>query len=191
MRKARFTEHQIIAVLKSVEAGRTVKDVCREAAISEASYYNWKVKYGGMEASDIRKIKDLEDGNRRIKQMLADLSLECRALKDVIEKRLKPVIKRELAHYLISQFTMSTRQACRTLSLSTTVFFYKPDTWRNDALIEAIAELAERYPRYGFTKLFQVIRRHGHVWSHKRVRRIYCLLKLNFRHKGKTAFAGT
>ncbi len=55
MRKARFTEHQIIAVLKSVEAGRTVKDVCRETAISEASYYNRKAKYGGMEASDIRK----------------------------------------------------------------------------------------------------------------------------------------
>jgi len=55
MRKIRFTEHQIIAVLKSFEAGRTVKDVCREAAISEASYYNWKAKYGGMEAADIKK----------------------------------------------------------------------------------------------------------------------------------------
>ena len=77
MRKARFTEHQIIAVLKSVEAG-----------ISEASYYNWKVKFGGMEASDIKKMKDLEDENRRLKQMFADLSLECRALKDVIEKKL-------------------------------------------------------------------------------------------------------
>ena len=57
MRKARFTERQIIAVLKSVETGRTVKDVCREAGISEASYYNWKTKYGGMEASDIKKMK--------------------------------------------------------------------------------------------------------------------------------------
>ncbi len=85
MRKARFTEHQIIAVLKSVEAGRTVKDVCREAGISEASYYNWKAKFGGMEASDIKKMKDLEDENRRLKQMFVDLSLECRALKDVIK----------------------------------------------------------------------------------------------------------
>ena len=88
MRKARFTEHQIIAVLKSVEAGRTVRDICREAGISEASYYNWKAKFGGMEASDIKKMKDLEDENRRLKQMFADLSLECRALKDVIEKKL-------------------------------------------------------------------------------------------------------
>lgn len=57
MRKARFTEHQIITVLKSVEAGRTVKGVCREAGISEASYYNWKAKYGGMEAADIKNLK--------------------------------------------------------------------------------------------------------------------------------------
>lgn len=88
MRKARFTEYQIIAVIKSVEAGRTVKDVCRETGISEATYYNWKCRYGGMEASDIKKIKDLEDESRRLKQMFADLSLENRALKDVIEKKL-------------------------------------------------------------------------------------------------------
>lgn len=77
----RFTEHQIIAVLKSVEAGRIVKDVFREAGISEASYNNWKAKYEGMEASNIKKMKNLEDENRRLKQMFADLSLKCRALK--------------------------------------------------------------------------------------------------------------
>lgn len=59
MRKARFIEHQIIAMIKSVEAGRTVKDVCREAGISEATYYNWKSSYGGMEASDIKKSRIL------------------------------------------------------------------------------------------------------------------------------------
>lgn len=59
MGKARFTEHQIIAVVKSVEAGRTVKDVCREAGIYESSDHNWKAKFGGMEASDIKKMKDL------------------------------------------------------------------------------------------------------------------------------------
>lgn len=76
-------------MVKSVEAGRTVKDVGREAGISEATYYNWKSRYAGMEASDIKKIKDLEDENRRLKQMFADLSLENRALKDVIQKSFK------------------------------------------------------------------------------------------------------
>lgn len=88
MRKIQFTERQAIAVLKSLVAGCTVKDVCREAAISEACYYNWKVKYGRMEAADIKKIKDLEDENQCLKQMFADLSLGFRALKDGIEKKL-------------------------------------------------------------------------------------------------------
>ena len=182
MRNARFTEHQIITVLKSVEAGHTVKDVCREAGISEASYYNWKAKFGGMEASDIKKMKDLEDENRRLKQMFADLSLECRALKDVIEKKaLKPAIKRELVSYLTAQFAKSIRQASRTLSLSRTVYVYQPDTRRDEPVIQLLtelAELAERYPRYGFKKLFQLLRRQGNTWNRKHVHRIYCLLKL-------------
>ena len=88
MGKSRFTETQIITILKEVEKGRTVKNVCREYSISDATYYQWKSKYGGMEASDIRKLRELEDENRRLKQMYADLSLENRALKDVIAKKL-------------------------------------------------------------------------------------------------------
>ena len=87
MRKIRFTEHQIIAVLKSVEAERTVKDVCREAAISEASYYNWKAKYGGMRAAEIKRLRELEEENAKLKRMYADVSLEVRALKDLFEKK--------------------------------------------------------------------------------------------------------
>ncbi|VAW37015.1 Transposase, IS3/IS911 family [hydrothermal vent metagenome] len=88
MKKSRYTETQIVGILKAVEAGRQVKDVCREYGISDGTYYNWKSKYGGMEASDIKKLKDLQDENRRLKQMYADLSLENLALKDVIEKKL-------------------------------------------------------------------------------------------------------
>ncbi|KHT32685.1 transposase [Pectobacterium carotovorum subsp. carotovorum] len=80
---------------------------------------------------------------------------------------------------------MSIRQVCRTLSLSRTVYFYQPDTRRDEPVIQALTEMVERYPRYGFKKLFQKLRRQGHVWNHKRVHRIYCLLKLNFRRKGK------
>lgn len=69
MRKSRFTEHQIIAILKEVEKGRAVKDVCREHLVSEATYYQWKSKYGGMQASEVKRLRALEDENRRLKQM--------------------------------------------------------------------------------------------------------------------------
>ena len=88
MKKSRYSETQIITILKTVEAGRLVKDVCREYGISDATYYNWKAKYGGMEASDIKRMKDLEEENRRLKQMYANLSLEHTILKDIIEKKL-------------------------------------------------------------------------------------------------------
>jgi putative transposase len=88
MKKSRYTETQIVKILKEVEAGRLVKEVCREYSISDATYYNWKSKYGGMEASDIKRLKELEDENRRLKSMFADLSLEHKILKDIIEKKL-------------------------------------------------------------------------------------------------------
>ena len=88
MRKSRYTETQIVRILKEVEGGRQIKDICREYGISDATYYNGKAKYGGMDASDIRKLKELEDENRRLKQMYANLSLEHEALKDVVTKKL-------------------------------------------------------------------------------------------------------
>ena len=88
MRKSKFSETQIITILKAVEAGRTVRDVCREHEISEATYYQWKTKYGGMEASDIRRLRELEEENRRLKAMYAELSLEHRILKEVLTKKL-------------------------------------------------------------------------------------------------------
>lgn len=87
MRSKRFTETQIIGIIKEVEAGRTVRDVCRANSVSEATYYNWKSKYGGMEASDIRRLKELEDENRRLKRMYANLSLEHESLKDIVSKK--------------------------------------------------------------------------------------------------------
>ena len=88
MKKGRFTEHQIVTALKQQEAGIPVKDISRELGISEATFYNWKAKYGGMEASDVSRMKELEKENAELKKMFAEMSLENRAMKALIEKKL-------------------------------------------------------------------------------------------------------
>ena len=86
--KKRFSESQIVAAIKKQESGISIKDLFRELGISEATYYNWKAKYGGMEASDVGKMRDLEKENAELKKMFAEMSLENRALKNLIEKKL-------------------------------------------------------------------------------------------------------
>jgi len=88
MKTSRFSETQIITILKQGDGGIKVKDLCREHGISDATYYNWKAKYGGLEASDLKRLKDVESELGKLKRMYADLALENRALKDLIEKKL-------------------------------------------------------------------------------------------------------
>jgi putative transposase len=88
MKKGKFTEHQIVSAIKKQEAGVLVKDIAREMGISDATFYNWKAKYGGMEASDVSKMRDLEKENVELKKMYAEISIENRAMKNLIEKKL-------------------------------------------------------------------------------------------------------
>jgi len=88
MKQSRFSESQIISILKTGESGKKVKDICREHGISDATYYNWKSKYGGMGVSDLKRLKELEAELIQLKCMYADLALENRAMKDLIEKKL-------------------------------------------------------------------------------------------------------
>lgn len=88
MKKSKFSESQIVAILKQGDAGVPIKDLCRQAEISSATYYQWKSKYGGMDASDLRRVKELEAENARLKRMYAELALDNAAMKDLIAKKL-------------------------------------------------------------------------------------------------------
>ncbi|SDH20291.1 putative transposase [Pelagibacterium luteolum] len=87
MKRSRFTEEQIIAILKEQEAGVPVADLCRKHGVSNASIYKWKAKYGGMDVSEARRLKALEDENARLKKLLADSMLDNAALKDLLGKK--------------------------------------------------------------------------------------------------------
>lgn len=88
MKKSRFTESQIVSILKESEAGLKVNEVCRKHGISQATYYKWKAKYGGLEPSQLKRLKELEAELSQYKRMYAELAHENYALKDVIEKKL-------------------------------------------------------------------------------------------------------
>ena len=86
MKRSRFSESQIVSILKEAEAGVALDELSRQHGFSKATYYKWKAQYGGADVGTLRRLKDLEEENRRLKQMYADLSLEYKALKDVVEK---------------------------------------------------------------------------------------------------------
>lgn len=86
MRKSKFPETRIVALLKEAEAGRKVADICREHGISNATFYQWRSKYGGMEASDIKRLKEIQEENEKLKRMYAEMALENRAMKDLLGK---------------------------------------------------------------------------------------------------------
>jgi putative transposase len=87
MKKKQFTESQIVTILKEFDAGKSIQDLAREHGVSKATIYNWKAKYGGMEMSELKRVKELEEENRKLKQMYADLALDNKMLKDILGKK--------------------------------------------------------------------------------------------------------
>jgi putative transposase len=87
MKKSKFTETQIVKSLKEHEGGRSTEDICRELGINKATFYNWRKKYAGMESNELKRLKDLEEENRKLKAMYADLALDHNILKDVLSKK--------------------------------------------------------------------------------------------------------
>ena len=114
MTRKRHTEEQIIAVLKDAQAGVSVQDLCRKHGISDATFYKWRTKYAGLEVSDVKKLRQLEDENRRLKQRVAEQALDIQALKAITAKKLvRPKANRTAATLLVVRVGLSQRRVCR------------------------------------------------------------------------------
>ncbi|MDX2045470.1 MAG: IS3 family transposase [Chitinophagaceae bacterium] len=185
MKKKRFTEAQIVSILHQQEAGKSAKDISREHGISDATFYNWKAKYGGMQVSDVKRMKDLEEENARLKRIVANQTLEIDAIKTVLEKKLRrPDDKREVAVMLVQE-KLSVRRACKLVALPRSVLMYQKKPKDDSSLIEALHELVDKHPTIGFWKCYYRLRRKGCDCNHKRLYRVYTMLRLNVRRKAR------
>ena len=161
-----------------------MKEVCRKLGISDATFYAWRKRYSGLGPSELRRLRQLEEENHRLKRLVADLSLDKSMLQDVLSKKaLKPSRKRELADYLQQRFGASQRQTSTVLKLSRSVYLYKSVARNSTALSMRIKEITETLVHYGYRHVHVVLRRQGWKDNHKRVYRLYCAQGLSLRHK--------
>ncbi|WP_417255182.1 IS3 family transposase [Celeribacter sp.] len=188
MKNGRFSDAQIMAVLKQAEGGTPVSELCREHGMSSASFYKWRAKFGGMDASLIAEMKDMAEQNRRLKKMYAEMSMQNDLLKEALGKKpLKPSRRREMAMNAVAQNGVSIALACRAFGISETCYRYSPIlSDENEEIADWLERLTENKRTWGFGLCFLYLRNvQGYGWNHKRVYRIYCELELNLRIKPK------
>lgn len=186
MKQSRFSESKIISILNQQDQGLAVCHIARQHGISEATFYRWKAKYGGLSINELQRIKELEAENARLKRMYADLSLVHHALKDAVEKKARwLVVKRELADYMCSEHGVSQRQACTCLRLPRSSYRYRPKPKSDEPIMDALRSLVDKHPAIGFWKCYHRLRAMGHPWNLKQVYRVYTALRLNIRRRAK------
>ncbi|ASP29274.1 MAG TPA: IS3 family transposase [Erythrobacter sp.] len=185
MKRSRFSEEQIIAVLKEQEAGMPTAEVCRRHGISSATFYKWKSKFGGLEVSDARRLRTLEQENSRLKKLLAEAMLDNVVLKDLaFKKMVTPGAKREAVAHAREQHGLSERRACSLVGVSRRVIRYEPTRPDDGALRQRLRELAAERRRFGYRRLGYLLAREGMRPNHKKLLRIYREEGLRVRRRG-------
>ncbi|WP_375140676.1 IS3 family transposase [Ideonella paludis] len=185
MRKSKFTEQQIIGFLKQAEAGMAVAEICRKGGFSDATFYKWRAKFGGMDVSEARWLRKLEAENAKLKHLLAEAHLDLHALKSVLGvKKVAPQAKCEMIRKLVQEHQLSERRACRLVGLSRDSYRRPPQpNVQNQALKDKIVEIAHVRRRFGYRRVHDLLRREFPGVNHKRVYRLYSAANLAVRKR--------
>ncbi|MGI4733370.1 MAG: IS3 family transposase [Janthinobacterium lividum] len=174
MKRKQFTEEQIIGILKEAEAGAVVTELCRKHGVSSATYYAWKAKFGGLEVSDAKRLRALEEENARLKRLLADTMLDNAGLKDLLFKKMvAPAAKRQAVAHLQATLGMSERRACAVVGADRTSMRYRSCRADDGDLRSRLCELAQQRRRFGYRRLHILLRRDGVTINRKKTQRLY------------------
>ncbi|HEY6521356.1 MAG TPA: IS3 family transposase [Roseiarcus sp.] len=174
MKRARFTEEQIIGVLKEHEAGAKTADLARKHGVSEATLYNWKAKYGGMDVSEAKRLKQLEEENAKLKKLLAEQMLDAAALRELLFKKMVgPAVKREGVAHLQAVMGLSERRACSIVNADRKMIRYRSCRPPDTELRTHLRDLAHERKRFGYRRLFILLRQDGEPSGINRIYRLY------------------
>ncbi|WAW10399.1 IS3 family transposase [Oxalobacter vibrioformis] len=193
MKKSRFTDSQIMAILKQAESGIPVPELCREHGMSSAAFYKWRAKYGGMDTAMITRMKELQAENTRLKKMYAEERLKAEILKEAIGKKVvRPSQRREMARRAVADKRISIRLSCETFGVSQTCYRYQSrKNAENEQIAQWLMRLTDNNRNWGFGLCYLHLRNvKGFGWNHKRVYRIYRELELNLRIRPKKRMTG-
>ncbi|WP_155258307.1 IS3 family transposase [Bradyrhizobium japonicum] len=174
MKRARFTEEQIIAVLKEHEAGAKTADLARKHGVSEATIYNWKAKFGGMDVSEAKRLGALEEENAKLKKLLAEQMLDAAALRELLSKPMVgPAAKRAAVAHLQAVMSLSERRACSIVGADRKMIRYRSSRPPDAVLRGRLRDLANERRRFGYRRLFVLLRREGEPSGINRIYRLY------------------
>ncbi|MCG6158343.1 IS3 family transposase [Rubinisphaera margarita] len=184
MKKSQFTDQQIAFALKQAEARTPIEEVCRKIGVSQQTFYRGKKKFAGLGVEELRRLRQLEEENKRLKSLVADLSLDKQILQDILGKKaLKPARLRECVEGAKACCRISERRACGLVSLARSSHRYKSTKDEQAALRMRMKKLAATRVHYGYRRLCVLLRREGWAVNAKRIYRLYREEQLGLRTK--------
>uniref|UniRef100_UPI00313ADDD0 IS3 family transposase n=1 Tax=Hydrogenophaga sp. OTU3427 TaxID=3043856 RepID=UPI00313ADDD0 len=187
MKKSRFSDEQIIGFLRQAEAGMGIPELCRSGGFSQATFYKWRAKFGGMQVSEAQRLRELESENAKLKRLLAEAHLDIHALKSVFGvKPLAPQARRDAIRQMIEQHHLSERHACRLVGLSRDSYRHPPQLSElNASLGEQIRQTALVRRRFGYRRIHDMLREQFPGVNHKRIYRLYRQANLTVKKRSK------